>query len=181
MERIKGTQIDAEVVEAPPEAWEQGLNRQEIEQMEENRLVKKQVHEVRFINLQRHVWTDDESAGGQFTLKALHPLSSVSLEFLQNFGFRSASLPMTPQDSYVLWTKLQQVLNIFIYMHIYMYIIFIILKLHSFFLVLVLNPNNMTSYIYSTLTRVISLIWTQRPSSPHWSPTVSGRNGSHSK
>ena len=113
MERIKGTQIDAEVVEAPAEAWEQGLDRQEIDRREEDRLVKKQVHEVRFINLQRHVWaTRDGERAQDFELRALHPLSAVSLEFLQNSGFRSASLPMTPQDSYVLWTKLTEVTSL---------------------------------------------------------------------
>ena len=72
------------------------------------------VHESRFIDLQRHVWTqgdfetkDEETDGGG--LSTLHPLSAVSLETL-NRGFSSTvSLPFTARDNYDLWVALQDV------------------------------------------------------------------------
>lgn len=69
--------------------------------------VKLQVHEGRFINLQRHVWSQEEG-GGDFKLETLHPLSSVTMEFLQQQGFRTTSLAMTSRDSFELWNRMKE-------------------------------------------------------------------------
>lgn len=42
------------------------------------------------------------------SLQLLHPLSAVTLDFLRNDGFRLSSLPMTPQDSYVMWRAMEK-------------------------------------------------------------------------
>ena len=49
------------------------------------------------------------SNSGKCTLQLLHPLSAVTLDFLKNDGFSQSSLPMTPQDSYVMWKAMQKV------------------------------------------------------------------------
>lgn len=48
------------------------------------------------------------SSADKCSLQLLHPLSAVTLEFLQNDGFRHSSLPMTPQDSYVMWRAMEK-------------------------------------------------------------------------
>ena len=106
MENVRGEQINAEAVTVRPH----GADRSDSE-------VVMEVHEGRFINLQRHVWTAAAEVrqkartggpAGDFDLLPLHPLSAVSLEFLRDGGFSKSSLPMTPQDSYTLWTNLNQ-------------------------------------------------------------------------
>lgn len=122
MENVKGRQLDVECVTAPKEGWEEKLSKEDVAAAEENRLVRKQIHEGRFINLQRHVWTrrqqqpssvftkalnfvDDSGLAppADMELRLLHPLAAVSLEFLQSGGFARVSLPMTSRDSHDLW------------------------------------------------------------------------------
>ena len=92
MEKVKGEQINAELVNVEKEA------------------VEIEVHEGRFINLQRHIFT--KSDFDQYELKTLHPLSSVTLSFLKQGGFGNTSLPMTPQDSFSLWMSLTKYFEI---------------------------------------------------------------------
>ena len=106
----------------------------ELDAADASRLVKIQEHQGRFLNIQRHLWTStstgmqstkqlkgideksnlkagpmEESASGQCTLQLLHPLSAVTMEFLRNDGFRYSSLPMTPQDSFVMWKAIEDI------------------------------------------------------------------------
>ena len=87
METVRGEQVDAESVNANPELSE----------------VKMEIHEGRFINLQRHLWGPVKEGSKEFELQALHPLAAVKYDFLKDGGFSRSSLPMTPQDSYTLW------------------------------------------------------------------------------
>ena len=57
------------------------------------------------LKISADVQTDSED---QCSLQLLHPLSAVTLDFLQNDGFRHSSLPMTPQDSYVMWRAMEK-------------------------------------------------------------------------
>merc|ERR1711871_1460691 len=69
--------------------------------------IKLMEHSGRFINLQRHLWTQKED--GEMGLAHLHPLAAVDLEFLKNDGFKSAGLPMTSTDSFSLWSNIKSV------------------------------------------------------------------------
>ncbi len=69
--------------------------------------IKLMEYSGRFINLQRHVWTEKED--GSMGLVHLHPLAAIDLDFLKNDGFKSAGLPMTSSDSFSLWTKIYSV------------------------------------------------------------------------
>ena len=69
--------------------------------------VKLQVHEGRFINLQRHVWAKKGNSD-EMTLEMLHPLAAVTMEFLQNRGFDQTSLAMTSRDSHILWNCMKE-------------------------------------------------------------------------
>jgi ATP-dependent RNA helicase DDX60 len=156
MEEVRGQQLQVEVVNAPvppppaggekEEAGEEegkAKTREEVmaelEAADASRLVKIQEHQGRFLNIQRHLWTDSSTglqnalegttnlkvgvdgttsvklgADAEVTtpdkcsLQLLHPLSAVTLDFLQNDGFRHSSLPMTPQDSYVMWRAMEK-------------------------------------------------------------------------
>jgi ATP-dependent RNA helicase DDX60 len=121
MEKVRGEHLNVEVVNAPrpapgPESTmgdgtistretvEQSIDRAERE--DANRLVKLQTHDVRFLNIQRHIWTKSATSNA-FELKLLHPLSAITLKFLQGAGFKTAGLPMTPRDSYVLYEAMK--------------------------------------------------------------------------
>lgn len=120
MERVRGEQLKVEVVNAPrstsdvvvnmnngnnrPETPKEAVMRAELE--DANRLVKYQGHEGRFLNIQRHIWTRKDDSD-EFHLKLLHPLSAITIDFLKSDGFKSSSLPMTPLDSYKMWTDMQ--------------------------------------------------------------------------
>lgn len=119
MEKVRGEHLNVEVVNAPrpvpgPETMsplvstretaEQSIERAERE--DANRLVKLQTHDVRFLNIQRHIWTKPATSNA-FELKLLHPLSAITLQFLQGAAFKAAGLPMTPRDSYVLFEAMK--------------------------------------------------------------------------
>lgn len=134
MEKVRGEQLNVEVINVPrndddnnnnsnnPETTSLSTNevisdedhKPPIEELlkradiaDTNRLVKLQIHEDRFINIQRHIWTRSEKTN-QFELKPLHPLSAITIDFLKHKGFKSAALPMTPRDSYTLYTSMKR-------------------------------------------------------------------------
>ena len=127
MEKVRGEQLQVEVVNAPPpeetnvgivpslrsESQEESVARADA--ADSSRLVKLQEHEGRFLNIQRHVWnrraetTTTPEGSNQFELQLLHPLSAITLDFLQTDGFKKSSLPMTPRDSYVMWEAMRDV------------------------------------------------------------------------
>ena len=145
MEEVRGEQLQVEVVNAPPppppetdrgEEEEKVSSREEymakLDAADSSRLVKIQEHQGRFLNIQRHLWTNSstglqnalegtsnlkvtsslktattDNGVDDYSLQLLHPLSAVTLDFLRNDGFRYSSLPMTPQDSYVMWRAMR--------------------------------------------------------------------------
>lgn len=110
---VRGDQKNIEIVEAPPEeGWERSSftagGQDAIDNAEQSRLVKKIVHEGRFINLQRHVWASSPGSARADHLELLSPLSAISTSFLQEDGFRRCSLPMTPLDAYKTFVKMKE-------------------------------------------------------------------------
>jgi len=62
-------------------------------------------YKKRFIIQQRFLWE-------QNTLKHLHPLSCIDLDFLQNDGFNQSELSFTPRDSFDLYSKITDKINL---------------------------------------------------------------------
>jgi hypothetical protein len=67
-----------------------------------NQLVNLISHEIRFINLQRYLWSNN-------TLKPLNPLAAVeSVDFLIDGALNQSSLSFTSKDSYRLWEEISR-------------------------------------------------------------------------
>ena len=82
--------------------WMEGVRRAQVNAEVVDAHVSLKVHESRFMNLQRHVWQST-------SLKHLHPMSAVTLDFLQSGGFQQAALPMTPSDSIEMFDAMLEV------------------------------------------------------------------------
>lgn len=106
LEYVRGEQINAEVVDVSQDANGHRIRDRRTDP-EESRLVKLQTHHDRFLNIQRHIWTKSPSSDA-LELRFLHPLSAVSLKFLQMSGFSTCALPMTPRDCYELYAAMHR-------------------------------------------------------------------------